>query len=76
MEPKICITFKEATIARINFIHPTAEERTLNNFYRGRYEKDQRLFESSELGEEYFYFEFENGDSFEVFSKEVVLFEL
>jgi hypothetical protein len=71
---ELCLLFEEATIAdfKVNLKH-TADRRTVDLFYRGRYEMGGNLFEISPNGEGIFYIDFWEGDSFVIFSKKVTL---
>jgi hypothetical protein len=69
-DQKIAIIFIEARLASISIDFKFNERRsTLDIIYRGRFEQSGEAKELTEAGERYFYFIFENGYSFEVYSK-------
>lgn len=66
--------FKNAKIENFNlFFERTTDTSTINNFYRGKFERESIVLEYMETGERFFYIEFEEGDKFEIFAKEVFL---
>ena len=70
---QVSIEFSEARLSNFALFFPsTQDSATLNIIYRGRFEKHGQLHEYSEKGERYFYFEFETGNKFEVYSTRVV----
>lgn len=71
---RVSIWFKYAIIKNLSyqFIIP-ADHLTLDNFYRGRFEENGKLFETSSLGN-YYYIDFVEGINFELFAKEVQVF--
>jgi hypothetical protein len=72
-ENKLAILFLEARLANIHISFPRGKgPSTIDIIYRGRFEENGELREVSDAGERYFYFIFEDGDSFEVYSKKVV----
>jgi hypothetical protein len=73
---QIAIVFSEARIANLTIRFPRRKDTsTLNTIYRGRFEENGQLFEFSEMDERYFYFIFQDGDSFEVFSKKAIFLD-
>jgi|GEM_PF-1432682 len=71
---KVLLVFKKVLIAKFNFLLVNSEDSsTLNTFYRGRFEKENQLFERTIDNEKYFYIEFEKGDFIELFAEEVYL---
>ena len=48
-------------------------ELTIDNFYRGRYQIDESLHEFSHDGKSYFYIEFDEGLSLELFANKVLV---
>ncbi|MCS3795075.1 hypothetical protein [Niastella sp. OAS944] len=76
VERHLYLLFENVTCSTFKlFFKRIVESSTLNSFYRGRFIKDDTLFDHAPDGEAYFYLEFEEGDSFELFSSKVVLFE-
>jgi hypothetical protein len=68
------LLFEDATIANCTInLKRTADSGTLDLFYRGRYEIADKIFETSSDGENIFYVNFIEGDSFIIFSKKVTL---
>jgi hypothetical protein len=51
----------------------TEDANILDLFYRGRFEIDGKLYGTSEKGENYFYLDFLEDNSFEIFATEVFL---
>jgi hypothetical protein len=73
----LCLLFENVTFSTFRlFLKRTADSSRLDSFYRGRYEKDGALFEHAPTGETYFYLEFIEEDSFEIFSSKVSLLEI
>ncbi len=74
---KLCLIFKEVIIAKFNLLFSfSTDVKTVNNFYRGKFEENGQLIEFSSEGQGYFYLEFENGNKFEFFSKSMVIMEI
>ncbi|MDP4255367.1 MAG: hypothetical protein Q8938_15265 [Bacteroidota bacterium] len=74
---KICIMFKGVSFCKFELSLIRSEDSaTINNFYRGRFEMDGKLYEKSSEGASYFYIEFETGDKFEFFAKKAMLVEI
>jgi len=72
----VCIVFNAAKIVKFDLsLSRTSDSATINNFYRGRFEKAGVAREYSEDGEVYFYIEFEEGDRFELFASSAFLEE-
>ena len=72
----IVLKFEGASISKFNLVPKRTEDSsTLNNFYRGRFVVNEKIFEYSPSGEGYYYIEFEEGDAFEVFAGKVFLLE-
>lgn len=66
---RACMVFTGVTMSKFNlFFNRTGDSATINNFYRGRFEKMGEAYEYAENGDVYFYIEFEEGDSFELFA--------
>ena len=74
LKKDLYLLFEGATIANgtIN-LKRTADSSTLDLFYRGRYEIAGELFEISSEGDNVYYVNFIEGDSFIIFSKKVTL---
>jgi hypothetical protein len=73
---KLCLLFEGAVIAKSSyFFNRTTDASTINSFYRGKFEANGGLLEYSVSGESYFYMEFEEGDTIEMFAKKVTLSE-
>jgi hypothetical protein len=71
---QLCLFFQNARILNFNlFFDRTEDTGIINNFYRGRFEKDNILQEYEDTGERFFHIEFEEGDKFEIFAKKVIL---
>lgn len=74
---KVCFQFKEVRVAKFElFPKQLSDRNTINTIYRGRFESEGQVHEHSNLGESYFYIEFEQGDSIEFFSKRLVFLQL
>jgi hypothetical protein len=72
-EKKLAIVFLEARLANVSISFPRGKgPSTIDIIYRGRFEENGELREVTDAGERYFYLIFEDGDSFEVYSKKVV----
>jgi|SRR6185437_6113935 len=75
-EKKLAIVFSEARLANVRISFPRGKgPSTIDIIYRGRFEDNGKLEEISDAGERYFYFIFEEGDSFEVYSKKAVFLD-
>jgi hypothetical protein len=71
---KVEVVFEEVEITRVSFTPGNFKElMTIDNFYRGRYEVNNALMEYSPEGKAYYYFEFYDGYSFEVFAMHLIL---
>jgi len=72
----LILEFSDVVIAKLN-LQPqeTSDRGTLNNFYRGRFEINGTLYETSEEGRKYFYLEIEAGGGLELYASDVFLFE-
>jgi hypothetical protein len=70
----LVLQFNDAVLNKVNLLfNRTVDSSILNNFYRGRFELDGKLFEYTEEGRGYYYLEFEEGDIFEIFSLKAFL---
>lgn len=76
LQSGLCVVFNAAKIVQFDLsLGRTSDSATINNFYRGRFEKAGVAYEYSEDGEAYFYIEFEEGDRFELFASSAFLEE-
>ena len=74
---KVGLVFENVSIRKMSIkLNRTPDSQTLNILYRGRFEVNNVLYEYSSLQQSYFYFEFEEGDAFEVFSDKVFALKL
>jgi hypothetical protein len=74
---RVCLFFEGAAITKSEYVlSNTRDSSTVSSFYRGRFEKNDELFEYSAENQGYFYLEFENGTRFEFFSKRLQLKEI
>ena len=74
LKKDLYLLFEDATIANCTInLKRTADSSTLDLFYRGRYEIADKIVEISSAGENIFYVNFIEGDSFIIFSKKVTL---
>lgn len=71
---KILLTFIDVEITRLNVsFGSNPDSGTLNNFYRGRFEINGKLFEYREDGRGYYYLEFETDNKLELHARSVLL---
>ncbi|MCO5242029.1 MAG: hypothetical protein M9904_18470 [Chitinophagaceae bacterium] len=74
IDMQVYLFFQNAKIENLNLVFErTADTTTINNFYRGKFERENTLLEYLETGERFFYIEFEEGDKFEIFARRVFL---
>lgn len=72
----LILEFRDVIVAKLNLLlQLTSDSSTLNNFYRGRFEINNTLYESSADGRRCFYLEFEAGDALELYAYKVFLIE-
>jgi hypothetical protein len=74
---KICIIFDDVIIEKmdVQFIG-VASESSMELFYRGRFQVDDKLFDTNETNQSYFYLEFVDGLSLELFARFVKVLEI
>lgn len=71
---RLRIVCENAELTRIDLpLEERQEAFTLDTFYRGRYEERARLIEVDKLDRVYFYLEFYEGPSFELWAKHIHL---
>lgn len=74
IDNQLCLSFQKAKLENLNlFFERTTDTSTINNFYRGKFERENIVLEYMETGERFFYVEFEEGDKFEIFAQKVFL---
>jgi hypothetical protein len=71
---EVVIEFLNVEITKLHWLFSqTPDSKTLDNFYRGRFEKSGSLHEFSESGKGYFYLDFYEDDCLELFADSVFL---
>lgn len=71
----VTVEFTGIEIIKMEWLfEQTPDSSTLDNFYRGRFEKNGELHEITDSGKRYFYIDFYEGDAIELFADYVFLY--
>jgi hypothetical protein len=74
---KICIIFDDVIIEKIDAqFNGAAPESSIELFYRGRFQVGDKLIDTNENNQNYFYLEFVKGLSMELFARYVKVLEI
>ncbi|MEI6697290.1 MAG: hypothetical protein WCO13_14645 [Bacteroidota bacterium] len=70
----ISFRFDDVDLVKLEFINFSEfKNLTIDNIYRGRFEKNGQLLEYNNNEKSYFYLEFDQGSKMEFWSKEIVI---
>jgi hypothetical protein len=73
----ISLQFQDVSIEYLEFFNvKNINHLTIDNIYRGRYEKDGELVDITKSGKYYFYLEFVEGQKVEFFARNIILNEI
>ena len=73
----VSLKFENTTIERFEFLNfDELKNLTIDNIYRGRFQKENELLESDISGKSYFYIEFYEGPKIEIWCEKIVIDEV